>query len=335
MRHVVITGGAGFIGAHLARRLLAAGDTVTLVDDFSRGQHDLEVRALAKHPRARLISADLTTPSGWAQVPPDAAIVFHLAAIVGVANVMRAAYAVLDRNMRLTAEAIRYVQAQATPPRFVFLSTSEVYAGSLPHGLLPFPTPETAPLVLPDLAEPRSSYMLSKLYGEAMCRHAGIPFTIVRPHNVYGSRMGHAHVIPQLMRRAHAAPEGGTLTIHSPSHQRTFCHVSDAVRWLEALAQHPDAEGGTFNLGVTQPEVSIAQLADAVCATVGRTLTLVPLDDTPGSPLRRCPDVSRLKGITDGEPRMTLEAGLREMWAWYEPQFAEGRSFTSDPGTDR
>ena len=85
---------------------------------------------------------------------------------------------------------------------FVFASTSEVYAGSLEHFGLPIPTPETAPLGLPDLGRPRTTYMLSKIYGEALCRHAGLPFTILRPHNLYGPRMGMAHVIPELHARA-------------------------------------------------------------------------------------------------------------------------------------
>ena len=333
--HVLITGGAGFIGAHLARHLLGAGHHVALVDDFSRGTDDETIRTLAGHPRATLHTADLTNAQGWSVLPTDVDVVFHLAAIVGVANVLRAAYDVLDRNVRMTSEALAWVRRQSTPARVVFMSTSEVYAGSLQHLSMPIPTPEETPIALPALHEPRTSYLLSKLYGEALCHHSGIPFTIVRPHNVYGPRMGDAHVIPQLLRRAFETPDGGALAVYSPSHQRTFCHVHDAVRWLAALADAPGARNGTFNLGTDGSEVTIAELAALVCRTVGKSLTVEPRDDTPGSPSRRCPDLTRLRAVTDALPLIDLEAGLRDTFAWSRPFFERGTRTTRDPDTDR
>lgn len=332
---MLITGGAGFIGAHLALFLLEAGHEVVLVDNFSRGVYDETVRQLEAHPRVGLFTADLTRSDDWQSLPGDVDVVFHLAAIVGVANVLRAAYEVLDRNVRMTTEAIAFVRRQPTPPRLVFLSTSEVYAGSLQHLDMPVPTPEDTPIALPALHEARTSYLLSKLYGEALCQHSGVPFTIVRPHNVYGARMGDAHVIPQLLRRAYDTPDGGALAVYSPSHRRTFCHISDAVRWLTALALSPDARNGTFNLGTDQHEVSIADLARLVCRTVGRSLTLEWRDDTPGSPTRRCPDLTRLRAMTDAAPRMSLEAGIGDTFAWYRPFFARGAQTSADPQTDR
>jgi UDP-glucose 4-epimerase len=333
--YALITGGAGFIGAHLAQHLLDAGHRVVLVDDFSRGVHDETVRGLAAHPQLALHTADLTRPHGWQTLPDDVDVVFHLAAIVGVANVLRAAYEVLDRNVRMTSEAIAWMRRQPTPARFVFMSTSEVYAGSLQHLPMPIPTPEDTPIALTPLHEARTSYLLSKLYGEALCQQSGVPFTIVRPHNVYGPRMGDAHVVPQLLRRAFDTPDGGCLAVYSPRHQRTFCHVSDAVRWLAALAVSPAARNDTFNLGTDEYEVTITELAQLVCETVGRTLAIEPRDDTPGSPSRRCPDLTKLRAVTDAVPRMRLDAGLRDTFSWYRPFFARGAKTSADPVTDR
>src|SRR5690606_35207656 len=97
------------------------------------------------------------------------------------------------------------------------------------------------------LQTPRTSYMLSKLFGEAMLIHAGVPYTIVRPHNIYGPRMGMSHVVPQLLQKAHRAPENGSLGVLSPSHTRTFCYVDDAVEMLVRLIQCEAAANKTIN----------------------------------------------------------------------------------------
>ena len=117
--------------------------------------------------------------------------------------------------------------------RFLFASTSEVYAGTLESFNLTVPTPEESVLAVQNLNEPRTSYMLSKIYGEALCRQAGIPFTIFRPHNIYGPRMGMAHVIPEQLKKAWAAEEGDQLGVHSPDHRRSFCYIDDAVELLK------------------------------------------------------------------------------------------------------
>src|SRR5262249_42666036 len=144
---------------------------------------------------------------------------------------------------------IKVARRQTDLRRLIFPSTSEVYAGTLQYFGMPFPTPETTPLTVTDLAQPRTSYMLSKIYGEALCHHADVPFTIVRPHNVYGPRMGMAHVIPELLKRAYQAPTGGRLSVSSADHKRTFCYVDDAVEFIVRLAEAPTGLSGTFNIG--------------------------------------------------------------------------------------
>src|SRR5262249_1810460 len=139
--------------------------------------------------------------------------IFHFAAILGVDKVISRPYKTLTVNVNLTTEALRLAKRQTGLKVFLFASTSEVYAGSLSAGLLAFPTPEDAPICVPAIEAPRTSYMLSKLYGEALVRHAGVPSVIIRPHNVYGPRMGTEHVVPELMKRMHNAAGGSAIPI--------------------------------------------------------------------------------------------------------------------------
>jgi nucleoside-diphosphate-sugar epimerase len=211
---------------------------------------------------------------------------------------------------------IAAARRQRALERLVFMSTSEVYAGALERGELPFPTPESAPLILGGLEQPRTAYMLSKIHGEAMCHHADVPFTILRPHNVYGPRMGLSHVIPELLQRAHAAA-GGTLTVASIDHRRTFCYVDDAVELIWRIASSPACAGETLNVGVGAPEVSMHELAGVAVATVGRPLEIVPRPTTPGSPPRRCPDMTGTHRLVGRPSEVDLATGVRLTYDWY------------------
>jgi UDP-glucose 4-epimerase len=314
---VLITGGAGFIGAHLAQSYLAEGCRVDLLDNLSRGQRDDTLTSILAMPGANLVERDLIAPGALDGLESDYDTIVHLAAIVGVANVNRQPYSVLRKNVDLLSAILALAARQRDLKRLVFASTSEVYAGTAEAGDLPIPTPEDVQIVLPDLAGPRSSYLMSKLYGEAMCRHAGVPFTIIRPHNVYGPRMGLAHVVPELMQRATQAPDGGRLTVHSPDHCRAFCYVSDAVTLIKRLAAAPQAQGGVFNIGNQMQEIAMADLAKDITQIVGRRLKVEHGADTPGSPRRRCPDMTRSIAAAGFEPRVSLDQGLRETYAWY------------------
>lgn len=314
---VLITGGAGFIGAHLAKRLVRDGARVGLVDDFSRGRKDADLADLLAHPGVTCIARDLRDPRALDGLDRDYDLIVHLAAIVGVANVQTRPHDVLSDNVSLLLQVQDFARRQRGLRRLVFASTSEVYAGSLRLPDLPLPTPEAVPILLPDLAEPRSTYLLSKLYGEALCHHGGIPFTIVRPHNVYGPRMGLAHVIPELLQRAEGTAPGGTLTVYSPDHTRAFCYVADAVELIARLATADVAEGGVFNIGNEAEEISIRDLAQRILGLLGKDLAVAAGPETPGSPRRRCPAMARTVNATGFRPLVGLDEGLARTYAWY------------------
>ena len=322
MSKALITGGAGFIGSHLGRRLLELGYAVDLVDDFSRGANDDVLTSLQELGGIRLVERDLRLPGALDDCDDDYDYVVHLAAIVGVANVVGRPYEVLRDNVSMTEHALALARRQRALQRFLFASTSEVYAGTLAAFGVAIPTPERTPLVVPDLDQPRTSYMLSKLYGEAMCHQAHVPFTIVRPHNVYGPRMGLAHVIPELLQRAHEATDG-RLEVFSVEHKRTFCYVDDAVEMIVRSLESPRCRGQTLNVGTQAPEVTIRELAELALAVVGRELEIVPQPATPGSPERRCPDMSRTIELTGYASRVELEDGVRRTYEAYRTRVFE------------
>jgi nucleoside-diphosphate-sugar epimerase len=314
---VLITGGGGFIGAHLGRFLADRDHEVDLVDDLSRGRLDADLEALQERPNVRLLERDLLAPDALADLSADYGLIFHLAAIVGVANVLDAPDRVLRRNVELLVAALEVAARQDDLQRFVFASTSEVYAGTLALGTLPLPTPEDAPLTVPDPRLPRTSYMLSKIFGEAMSFQSGVPVTVVRPHNVYGPRMGLAHVIPELLQRAHSTPDGGSLGVYSVEHRRTFCHVSDAIEMISRAAEAPEGVGESLNVGKQEPEISIGDLAELIVEVVGRRLEIEPLEPHPGSPARRCPDMTKTTEVTGYVAQMSVEDGVRDTYDWY------------------
>ena len=313
----LITGGAGFVGVHLARGLVSNGYEVVLVDNFSRGVRDRELAEFAENPAVRLVKADLTAPAAVSDLPDDCDHIYHFAAIIGVQHVLDRPFDVLAENTKMLLAAIDLARRQKNLSRFIFASTSEVYAGTLRHYSLPTPTPETTPLTVSPLEENRTSYMLSKIYGEALCRQSQLPITLIRPHNFYGPRMGLSHVIPQLLERAWRAKDGDDFEVYSVDHRRTFAYIDDAVQFIRLAAESNACEGEVLNIGNQAPEVRIDELAEKILAIVGRDLHLIPRPATPGSPLRRCPDMGKTMSLTGYTPEVSLEDGIERTFSWY------------------
>ena len=315
---ILITGGAGFIGYHLSKKFLSEDNKITIVDNLERGKIDNDLKNLLKHPNLDLYKADLSDASSLKDLNFDFDIIIHLAAILGVENVLKNSFKVLDINKKLLSTLIDFSKSQLNLKRLIFTSTSEIYAGTLKKYDLKIPTPEESNIVVPDLNQPRTSYMLSKVYGEAMCFASGIPTTILRPHNIFGPRMGMSHVIPQIFKRAFNTPYKGDLGIYSPSHTRSFCFIEDAVRLINKLISLEEKENILVNLGTQGPEISMFDLASALIKIMGREdIKLLKLEDTAGSPLRRAPDVTRLNKLTGISDRTELSEGLKKTFDWY------------------
>jgi nucleoside-diphosphate-sugar epimerase len=312
----LVLGGAGFIGLHLARRLIADGHEVTIVDDFSRGRADADLDALRAAPAVRVISADLTDAATYAALPHGWDQIYLLAAVVGVRNVHRDPARVVRVNTLVAMHLLDWV---AAGERVFFASTSEVYAGGVDAGVVPVPTAEDVPTMISDITAPRFAYAASKLLGEAAFVHTsrakGFDAVVGRFHNVYGPRMGADHVVPEMSLRAQAGED--PFQVPGADQFRAFCHVDDAVEAMVRLMATPAAAGQIVHIGNDRDETNIGDLAKLVLRVAGSTAAVEASPAPPGSVVRRCPDLSRLRALTGYEPQVTLEEGVRSTFAWY------------------
>ena len=316
MRRVLITGGAGFMGYHLAKRLEKNDFYIDLIDDLSRGKIDKDFKYLIKKKNIRFNNIDINSNNFFSLKKRNYDYIFHFAAIVGVKNVIKKPLEVLTKNIFLLERILNFSKKQKKLKRLIFTSSSEIYAGTLKKFGLKFPTPEETTLTLNKLDDQRSTYMMSKIYGEAMCHHSKIPFTIIRPHNIYGPRMGRSHVIPELFIKAQH-PKEKILEVYSPYHKRTFCYVDDAVNMIINLSKSKLSKNNIFNIGNDKNEIKIIDLAKLILIISKKKLKILPIQIDNGSPYRRCPSIKKYKRIDNKIQFTSLKVGLKNTLGWY------------------
>lgn len=311
---VLITGGAGFIGLHLARRLLTTGCEITLLDDFSRGRHDWELAELARD--GEVVTHDLTRPMPDRLLSGSFDSVYHLAAVVGVARTATQPGRVLRTNILAAAHLLDWCDKH--PPGALFLSsTSEVGDGAALTGLASYPTTERVPFVLADPHQPRSSYALSKAVAESMfwLRREHCRIRIGRYYNVYGPRMGDSHVIPQVIARI--IDEVDPFPVYGAHQTRAFCYVEDAVNASIALMALPEREAIVANIGNDEEEIEIIDLVERLFRLAGVSPEVTIQPSPPGSPDRRLPDLNTLRSLLPGYQATPLDSGLGVTFDWY------------------
>jgi UDP-glucose 4-epimerase/UDP-glucuronate decarboxylase len=324
---VMITGGAGFIGLHLARSLSARpGIELILIDNLQRGAMDAEFRALIARDGVTFLALDLTDPHAWSSardkgtIPTDVDEIYHLAAVNGTRHFYQMPHEVLRTNVLSTIYLLEWVTRLERRPRVLFASSNEAYAGALAaFGQLPIPTPEDVPLVIADPRNPRWSYAGSKLIGEQFvihyARHHQIPSMIVRPHNFYGPRAGRDHVIPELIARIERRED--PFSIFGQDETRSFCYVEDAVDAMIRLMDRATYEAPTVHVG-SGTETRIGDLADMLFELAGWRPSVVDPRPSPiGSTARRLPDVRLAREMTGWEASTALEDGLCLTYEWY------------------
>jgi nucleoside-diphosphate-sugar epimerase len=314
-RRILVTGGSGFIGSALVKALLRAGETVRVLDDNSRGA----LRRLQDVERdIEFVRGDIRDPSAVDAASRGIDELHHLAFINGTAAFYSAPDLVLDVGVKGIVNVIDACRHHGVG-RLVLASSSEVYQ-SPPQ----VPTDETAPLSIPDPLNPRLSYGAGKIISEMMAINHGRKHfervLIFRPHNVYGPDMGFDHVIPEFvvrLKQAVAASASAALPFPiqgSGGETRSFCHIDDLVRGVMVMRERGE-HLGIYHIGNPE-EVTIADLARHIAATVGREITLVPSAVRPGSTLRRCPDISKLSALGYA-PGVPLARGLPPTVEWY------------------
>jgi UDP-glucose 4-epimerase len=309
----LITGGAGFVGSHLAEALLARGDRVVVLDNLSTG--DLRnLEAVSRHPRLTVVQGSVLDQLLVDELVNQSDVVVHLAAAVGVKLVIEHPLRSFTTNIRGSEIVIE--AAHRYRRKILVASTSEVYGKNGAE-----PLTEDADRHLGPTTVARWAYSTAKAVDEILAfsfhRERGLPSIVARLFNTVGPRQSPAYgmVIPRLV---HQALRGEPLTIFGDGHQtRCFCHVADVVDALLRLLDHPAAVGQVFNVG-SQEEISVNELAHRI---LRRHPSLAGIRRIPYEQAyhrgfedmrRRMPDTTKLRRLTGWSPTRRLDDILDE-----------------------
>lgn len=308
---VLITGGAGFIGSHLADACIQRGDTVCVLDDLSTGRKE-NIAVHVENPRFRFVDGSVTDEALVAQLTAECDGIYHMAAAVGMRLVLEHPLRTIETNVRGTE--IVLAQAAAEKKKVLFASTSEIY-GLNEHK----PSREGDLSVLGDTTKRRWSYAYTKAIGEVLAiayfRERDLPVATVRLFNTVGSRQSgrYGMVIPTFVGQALS---GAPLTVHGDGSQsRCFADVKEVVEALIAVMNHPKTNGRVLNIG-TNEEITIRSLAERVKALTNSTSELIYTPhDVAYEPefdevKRRVPDISLAKQLIGFDPKIGIDTIL-------------------------
>jgi len=320
----LITGGAGFVGSHLAERLLQLGYDVIIVDDLSTGAID-NLSAIKTHPCFEYYIDSIFNRRLIAELIDCADIIFHLAAAVGVRRIVDFPVQTIETNVGGSEIILEF--AAKKQKRLLITSTSEVYGKA---SKIPFS--ETDDLVFGSTYNARWSYACSKAIDEflslAYYREKKLPVTIVRLFNTSGPRQTgqYGMVLPTFVRQA---LKGEPITVFGSGEQsRCFTHVADAVEAMIACATTPNTAGEIFNLGNTE-EISVNELAERVKETTGSSSPVhhVPYSEAYGPGFedmqRRVPDISKAREWFGYSPRHGLDEIIASVVEYERAQQSE------------
>jgi UDP-glucose 4-epimerase len=303
-RRVLVTGGAGFVGGAIVRRLVDAGARVTVLDDLFTG------RAETIPTQAEFVRGSVTDQALVRDLVAHTSLVFHMAArniIASTANPRDD----FETNIGGTLNVL--VAARETgPDRVVYTSSTSVYGN-----------PRSIPINEDDSLVPITPYAVSKLSGEHYClafyESYGLPVATVRYSNIYGPGQRpdnpYCGVVSKFLTNCH---QGIPLTVHGDGEQtRDFTYIDDAVDATLLAATHPRAEGDVFNVG-TGIETSVNRLAELVGRAMGRDFTIEHIDRRDIDNIRRrVVNIEKMRRMLRWAPQVTLEKGLRQTAEWY------------------
>jgi UDP-glucose 4-epimerase len=323
--HYLITGGAGFIGSHLAEKLLSERHTVTVIDDLCTGSIQNIEYLKSKRGFHYIVDSIFNRPL-LAELIDDCDAVFHLAASVGVRLIVESPVRTIENNVRGTEWVLEF--ANKKKKKVLVASTSEVYGKSRK-----IPFSEDDDLVMGPTYKGRWSYACSKAIDEflalAYWKERRLPVVIVRLFNTVGPRQTgrYGMVLPNFVR---AALAGQALTVFGDGTQsRCFCHVSDTVGALAGLIEHPEAVGQIFNIG-SEEEITIGDLAVLVQSMTGSVSPIlhIPYEDAYEEGFedmhRRVPDISKVKNLlnfrTTYNTRQIVQSVIRSFDGPFKPR---------------
>lgn len=315
MKRVLVTGGTGFIGATLIKKLLGKGCQVRSFDNNSRGGEDKLGTYLND---IEIVEGDIRNPDDVEAASKGIDIVYHLAFINGTRFFYEKPNLVLEVGLKGALNVMDAALKNGVG-RYVFASSSEVY--QQPPQV---PTDEEVPLTVPSPKNPRFSYGGAKIMGELLAFHyakdTDMETVVFRPHNIYGPNMGFEHVIPELTLRMKQLSEDFTkqdieLPIQGSGEEtRAFCYVEDAADGIVLVGENGRA-GEVYHVG-TEDEISIKHLTELIAQELKINISLKTSETLLGSTTRRCPSINKIKGL-GYSPKTSLKEGLKKTCQWY------------------
>jgi nucleoside-diphosphate-sugar epimerase len=312
-KHILVTGGTGFIGRGVIKALLDAGARVRCFDNDSRGS---SARLGEMLRQIEMVHGDIRDAAAVRGAMNGINSIVHLAYVNGTEYFYTKPELILDVAVKGMINVLDAAMAEGVKD-LSLASSSEVY--QTPPTV---PTDESAPLSVPDVLNPRYSYGGGKIICELMAINYGRKnfdrVTIFRPHNVYGPAMGYEHVIPQFAERMRtlAPGENAPFPIQgSGKETRSFIYIDDFAQGLLHILENGQ-HLNIYHIG-TEDEVTVEHLAKNVAKVMGRTIGIQPGQLQPGGTLRRCPNIAKLRSLGFA-PKVSLEEGLRRTLAWYK-----------------
>jgi nucleoside-diphosphate-sugar epimerase len=311
MERILITGGAGFIGTHLAQRLIDEGSEITIFDNYRRNSLK-SIPTLAENPAIKVVSGDVLDPPSIASAINGADTVIHLAAIAGVTSYYTESLRTLQVNILGTVNMLD-AAVKAGVRTFIDFSTSEVFGSDAmwvteetPHGIGP-------------VSDRRWVYATSKLASEHLTLRYGEQYGFqaicVRPFNIYGPRQTGEGAIANFCT---AALGGQPLLVYGDgSALRAWCYISDMVDAVMRILKTPEAAGQTFNIGNPSEVENTLGLARRIARMVPGA-KIERKDVTRAEVRARIPDITKARRVLGFQPKVDLDEGLANLLAWYQ-----------------
>lgn len=326
MPHALITGGAGFIGSHLAESLLKAGYEVTIIDNLSTGRIE-NIESIDRDPHFRSAIEDIRNIHVMDRLVSECDVIFHLAAAVGVQRIISEPIETIETNIGGTEVVLK--AARRYRKKVLIASTSEVYGKGIR-----FPFREDDDSVMGPTTRSRWSYAASKAVDEFLAlayhKETDLPVVIFRLFNTVGPRQRgqYGMVVPRFVRWALA--EEPILVYGDGQQQRCFCNVHDVVQAIHELSESSAAIGQVFNIGSAE-EVTIAELAERVRSRANSQseIRLVPYDEAYEAGFedfrRRVPALDKIRQTIEWEPTMRLDETIDQIIAYQREEMQNGR----------
>jgi len=315
-KNIIITGGAGFIGYHLANKLSKKNFNIYIMDNLSRGKYDKEFKKLLKNKNVNFIKIDLRKKIKI-KIKPH--YIYHLAGSVGVSNIKKDSFGSFLNNILTFKNVIDFNNNFKKKAKLILFSTSEVYSTIIKNKLVKFPIKENNQIIIENEVIDRDAYFLSKLFNEKLIQFSKSEYLILRPHNIYGPRMGYNHVVPELIEKIFKEKINlaKKTTVHSPEHKRAFCYVDDAINQIVNLSMNKKIKNDIFNIGNMREEIKILNLAKKIKNIIFPKSKLIKGKITEGSPKRRVPDMTKTLKRIKVSNFVNINQGLKNSANWY------------------